>query len=212
MDLNGGAGADEFSFNDGATLIGSIDGGAGSDTLDLSAYNTGLSFSLTDAGSTDGYQGEIASGLDAILSGFDNIDGLIGSATTDDELNGLDVDADWLLGESGYQYQSTHSAVLHTLDFSGIEQLNGGSGADTFYFQDSAVFSGDLDGGAGTDTLDYSAYADAVVIDVADRYDFQYQRCLRKYRGHRRQQPNGRGQRVGRGRHLQRDGLPDRYG
>ena len=58
--------------------------------------------------------------------------------------------------------------MLHTLDFSGIEQLNGGSGADTFYFQDSAVFSGDLDGGAGTDTLDYSAYADAVVIDVAD--------------------------------------------
>ena len=93
IDLNGGAGADEFSFNDGATLSGSIDGSAGSDSLNLSAYSDGLSFTLTDAGSVDGYQGEIASGLDAILSGFDNIDALVGSATTDDELNGLDVDA-----------------------------------------------------------------------------------------------------------------------
>jgi hypothetical protein len=50
--------------------------------------------------------------------------------------------------------------------FSGIQNLNGGSGNDDFVFQPSATLSGHLDGGLGTDTLDFSSYAQAVALAI----------------------------------------------
>ncbi len=40
--LNGGAGNDVFQFSNADVLTGSIDGGAGSDTLDAEGYTTAL--------------------------------------------------------------------------------------------------------------------------------------------------------------------------
>jgi hypothetical protein len=54
--LVGGADADTFYIGDGAGLSGYIDGGGGSNTLDLSAYSTDLTFTITaaNAGTVDG--------------------------------------------------------------------------------------------------------------------------------------------------------------
>jgi hypothetical protein len=45
-----------------------------------------------------------------------------------------------------------------------MQNLTGGAGADTFAFADGAGVSGTIDGGAGTNTLDYSAYASSNVL------------------------------------------------
>jgi hypothetical protein len=50
--------------------------------------------------------------------------------------------------------------------FSGIQNLIGGSGNDDFVFQPSATLSGHLDGGLGTDNLDFSSYAQAVALAI----------------------------------------------
>src|SRR5574337_1416614 len=53
--------------------------------------------------------------------------------------------------------------------FSGIDNLAGGSGNDTFAFTGNGAVSGNLSGGGGSNTLDYSGYGSAVSFDVSDR-------------------------------------------
>ena len=50
--------------------------------------------------------------------------------------------------------------------FSGIQNVIGGSGNDDFAFQPAATLSGHLDGGLGTDTLEFSSYAQAVALAI----------------------------------------------
>ena len=57
--LIGGSGDDTFAFQNGVTLGGTLDGGAGSNTLDFSAYTTGLTIHLTGIGTTTGFQGNV---------------------------------------------------------------------------------------------------------------------------------------------------------
>ncbi|MGD8574588.1 MAG: hypothetical protein PVJ40_06520, partial [Gammaproteobacteria bacterium] len=174
-DLNGGAGSDLFAFGSGTVLNGAIDGGTGSDTLDWSTYGSGRTILLTALGSTDGFAGQDAS----IGSGFDNIEGITGSSGSGDSLSGLNAVSTWTLAAS-----ATYSSS-RTLDFAGIESLNGGNaadrfnvnsassenlngggGSDRFVFADGTATSGTVDGGTGTDTLDYSAWTTAVSVDL----------------------------------------------
>src|SRR5439155_9657002 len=46
--------------------------------------------------------------------------------------------------------------------YSSFENLTGGTGADTFVFQTAGSVSGTIDGAAGTDALDYSAFTGPV--------------------------------------------------
>jgi Ca2+-binding RTX toxin-like protein len=50
------------------------------------------------------------------------------------------------------------------VSFTAMQNLIGGAGADTFVFADGASVSGTIDGGGGTNTLDYSAYASSNVL------------------------------------------------
>ena len=106
-------------------------------------------------GSLDGFAGS-----EVAVGSFDNINELIGSAAAGDSLTGLNAGATWKLGSST-QYVSTR-----TLDFSGFEALLGGSGADTFQLQNGVTFAGTVNGGAGSDKLDYSAYGNSVTVDL----------------------------------------------
>src|SRR5262249_34348873 len=44
--------------------------------------------------------------------------------------------------------------------------LNGGAGDDTFIFEDGARVFGRIEGGQGSDTLDYSAYTTQVIVNM----------------------------------------------
>src|SRR5687767_3372571 len=52
-----------------------------------------------------------------------------------------------------------------SLHFSGIENLMGGTSTDSFLFDLAAAGFGALNGGTGSDTLNYSAFTDPVTVD-----------------------------------------------
>ncbi len=139
--LNGGAGDDTFRFTGTAVLTGNIDGGT-SATLDFSGYASSRVITLTGLGTNEGFAGTDPS----ITGGFNNITSLVGSAAAD-SLNGLNAVSGWTINGTN-QYVSTN-----TLDFSAIENLNGGSAVDTFDV--SANHTGNLHGGGDADTFNF---------------------------------------------------------
>jgi hypothetical protein len=74
QNLSGGAGFNYFTFRDGATLSGSLNGGGGSNTLDTSFYSSNESFGITGANA----------GTATVVPVFSNIQNLFGgsAATT----------------------------------------------------------------------------------------------------------------------------------
>ncbi|MBC8503428.1 MAG: M10 family metallopeptidase C-terminal domain-containing protein, partial [Chloroflexi bacterium] len=157
--LIGGFSDDTFQFNNGAALSGMIDGRTGVDRLDLSAYTSALTTRLTGLGSIDGVAGTI----DTVLSSFDNINALT-TGSGNDTLIGLDTDATWIINPN--PTDNVYASGGISLDFYGVENLTGGSATDTFKLVGTATVTGNVNGGLGAgDTLDYSTYATAVVVD-----------------------------------------------
>ncbi len=148
--LKGGPGADSFDFSDGVFVVGDVDGEGGTDTLNYSAYSTGIVARLTGPATADGYSGLESLGIGGAFAG---IDVLAGSAGLD-SLTGEDADSTWTIAAvRTYQANSAPGSLV----FSSIEALQGGAGADLF---DVAVDPGhDLKGGDGDDTF---AFRDGV--------------------------------------------------
>ena len=151
--------ADSFVFQNGAIVPGNIVGGSGTDTLDFSSYGSARNFVLTALGTHDGFKGTV----NGIGGTFDDIDALIGTTVYTDLSTGLNATATWHVNTGVDQYETSARLLDHSL----IETLVGGSGNDTFAFQDTATFSGSFNGNAGTDTLDYSAYTTAVCANLS---------------------------------------------
>jgi autotransporter-associated beta strand protein len=59
-----------------------------------------------------------------------------------------------------------NNGTLGAIGFADIENLVGGSGTDVFKFQTGGSLAGTLDGGSGTNALDYSAYKGGVTVDL----------------------------------------------
>jgi hypothetical protein len=78
-------------------------------------------------------------------------------------LVGPNTDNTWNLNSPN---AGTLSSALFdsTVTFSNVQNLTGGSGADNFVFADGAGVDGAINGGGGTNTLDYSAYFNSSVI------------------------------------------------
>jgi hypothetical protein len=53
-----------------------------------------------------------------------------------------------------------------TVAFSGVQNLTGGSAGNTFQFHTGGSLSGTLNGGGGTNTLDYTAYKGDILVDL----------------------------------------------
>jgi Ca2+-binding RTX toxin-like protein len=153
--LLGGSGADTFSFQDGGSLIGTIDGAAGHDLLTFEDTTTGRDITVTGSGTVDG-----ATGIADLVPGFDNIDELIGSLTSS---------VDTLRGGSGpntFDLTASAAGMLDGIPFANFENFDGGAGNDLFDLAAGILISGTLDGGLGTDTLDYADFTTAVTVDL----------------------------------------------
>ena len=142
--LTGGTGADTFTFSNAATLAGTIDGGAGTDSVSYSAYTTSLSISM-------------AKHL--------NLESITGGSASD-TLTGPDATNTW-------NVTGTNSGTLNGMTFSSFENLTGGTGADTFTFSNAATLAGTIDGGAGTDSVSYSAYTTSLSISMAKHLNLE---------------------------------------
>ncbi|TFH16060.1 MAG: hypothetical protein E4H02_06500, partial [Lentisphaerales bacterium] len=192
--LIGGAGNNTFVFSDGAVVAGEIDGGSGTvNMLDYTAYATPVEVDL-GAGSATGTTG--VSGIQSVQggSGDDTLAGGVGDDTLSGG-DGSDtyVFSSWWgtdtvidLGVTGtdvLDFSALPAGVIFTISAAGgvsatdvsddlesatgIENIIGGSGDNRFVFEDAAILNGTIDGGTGDgNTLDYSAYTTAVVVNL----------------------------------------------
>jgi filamentous hemagglutinin family protein len=125
--LTGGNNKDTFSFNDGVNFTGTVDGGAGTDTLDYSAYTSPLTVNL------------------AAPSGI-NIEQVRGTQNATSTLIANNTANTWTLTGS-------NSGTVNELNFSDFSNLTGGNSDDTFQFNNAANISNNINGGAGNLTL-----------------------------------------------------------
>ena len=150
--LTGNAASDDFKFGNSSSGFGMINGGGGegTDRLDYSTTITAVSVNLT-------------LGIATKMSGFQGIESLIGGTgeTTSDTLIGPNTANAWNLtgGKTGN--------VNDEFEFSGVENLTGGTNTDVFNFTDGADSFGTINGGSGAgivDTLDYALVTGPIVV------------------------------------------------
>jgi hypothetical protein len=90
---------------------------------------------------------------------------LIGNASGPISLFASDGDNTWNITSQNAGTLNS-SLLAGTVTFSGAPNLHGGNGADTFVFADGAGVDGTIDGGSGTNALDYSAYSSSVLVNL----------------------------------------------
>jgi hypothetical protein len=152
-------GTEVFAFRPGGSLVRLSASPLANDTLDFSAYGRDITVSLvamTLGG--DVWQGQVP----GVIDSFRYIPTIIGSAGND-TLIGQDAATTWTVtGTNTGDVDSVHGNV----HFSGFANFIGGSDADVFRFRDGGSVFGRIDGGGGTNTLDYSAYTGNVLVNL----------------------------------------------
>lgn len=141
--FNGQAGADSFNVESAppADAQLNIDGGADTDTLTGPASVNVWNLTAANAGNITG-----------IVTAFSSVEQLVGGPSAD-TLVGLNAASTWNI--TGPDAGNITGAIS---SFTGMENLTGGSDADQFVFANgTANVTGVVDGGGGTDGLDYSA-------------------------------------------------------
>ncbi|OGT79553.1 MAG: hypothetical protein A3H91_15460, partial [Gammaproteobacteria bacterium RIFCSPLOWO2_02_FULL_61_13] len=165
-DLIGVGGDDQFVFADGKTVGGTVDGGAGSDTVDWGAYTVSARNVVVTDLDNQGADGTEAS----ITNGFTDIEILTGAGITgtggDKLTNGTGITAtttvDWDI--SGVD-SGTLDINGDVLTFNSFANLTGDAEDDNFIFS-GGTLSGKVIGDAGTNTLDYSGAGATVAITL----------------------------------------------
>ena len=140
-------------------LAAAIDGGANGDTLSYTGRIAAVTVTLGNASTANGYTGSATD----VGGGFKGIDIVVGG-TALDSLYGRQVNNTWTFDGTNKYNDGT---VGQDLVFSNFEKLFGGSLNDAFVFKNNATFTGSIDGGVGTDTLDYSNTGNTTSITVA---------------------------------------------
>jgi hypothetical protein len=67
---------------------------------------------------------------------------------------------------TGFNTGTVNDSFLPTVTFAGVESLEATGQNNTFIFNPGSWLSGSIDGGGGLSTLDYSAYANTVIVDL----------------------------------------------
>jgi VCBS repeat-containing protein len=143
--LTGGNQADLFEVHAGGSLSGILNGGGGSDVLSYGAYGSPVSVNLVTSSSTG-------------ISSFSSVSSFMGSAAMDDFIAANTANT-WTI-------DTANSGTEHGNSFANFETLHGGTAVDTFQVAQGVSFAGTLDGAAGTDKLDYSAYSTPVEVNL----------------------------------------------
>ena len=148
-DLFGRGGNDRFVFADGAHLTGTLNGESGLDTLDLSAFTSPVSLTLSGPGSgtSNAISGSFT-GLEAVLGG-------LGSNL----LTGPD-------GGATFTITGRNAGNVNGFSFSAFQNLKGGADNDVFAFATGGSLDGNIDGGPGSNSLDYSADASPATVNL----------------------------------------------
>ncbi len=144
--LIGGTLSDTFVFADAAGVSGIINGGGNTDTLDYAAYTTAITVNLASGAAT---------GTGGVLS----IERFIGGSASD-TLIGPNALNQW------HVTGNNAGDVSGTTFFNSFENLTGNANSDWYVPSAGMGISGTFDGGGGTNTLEYIAYATAVTVNL----------------------------------------------
>ncbi|NOZ19573.1 MAG: hypothetical protein GXP25_00630, partial [Planctomycetes bacterium] len=150
LNLTGGGSTDTFTFDNSGSLTGTLDGAGGGDTVvgddNGNAFGITGSNSGTLTGKTSGWINvEILSGgAAADTFTFGNAGALTGSVTGGGG-------SDTIIGDNdgnafGITGADAGTLTSKTSGWSGIENLTGGAGDDTFTFGNAGILSGPIDG------------------------------------------------------------------
>ena len=154
--LTGGTGNDRFTFTDGVSLAGIIDGGEGSDTLVASNQGVLIDISGTDNG-TYGDQLIPWQNIENIVGGTGNDTFLLSATTLTGSLDGAGG-IDTIVGDAvpnTFVLETTNGGTVTGIlgTFSNIENLVGNIESDTFILASAGNLTGVLDGSDSLDTL-----------------------------------------------------------
>ncbi|WP_455205300.1 beta strand repeat-containing protein [Kaarinaea lacus] len=148
--LTAGSGGDLFDFASGGSVSSQVLGGTGADTLDFVDTNSAETVNLADSSAT-----RISGGSAAGFSSIEVVNG------TGDTLVGANGGNTWAI-------TGTNSGSVGGVTFSGMSTLTAGSGGDRFDFTYSGSISNQVQGGAGTDTLDFVDTGSAETVNLAN--------------------------------------------
>jgi serralysin len=164
----GGDGNDTFVIK-GADIADHVDGGAGTDTLDLSGYtNTALGFSVNLQSGLYDFTPNTFGPFSVVsvenVLGSARADTILGSAVANslsgndgnDLLSGNGGD-DTLLGGNGNDTLEGGEGNDVIEGQGGTDTERGGNGNDRFVYNVGFGYPNSVDGGAGTDTFDFRA-------------------------------------------------------
>lgn len=142
--LNGRNDTDDFTVDDGFGVGGTIDGGGGQDTIDLSSQTGAV---VVDLSGTD----------------YANIEQYTGNSTSS-TLIAADVANVWSINGS---FDGVNDGTVGVVSFVDFNNLTGGNDVDVFTLS-SGTLTGALVGGAGIDTLIGDNTANTWNITVTD--------------------------------------------
>jgi hypothetical protein len=143
--LTGGTGADTFIFSAGKTISSVIDGGAGVNSIDFSAYTTHVAVNLQLHSSN-------------VIGRFTNIANISGGSAKDTIFGPNQV--------TTWSVPTTNAVSVAGIDFTSFENLTGGTAADTFDLDAGTIVTGAIDGGSDNNKIDLSAYTTPVTINL----------------------------------------------
>jgi hypothetical protein len=94
-------GSSLFTFEDGASVNGTLDGGVGFSSLDWSAYTTAIDVTISGLGDIHGFKG-----TSPTVTSFKNVDNVIGASSNSDVLSILLAGGVWTPVNGTYQFGS----------------------------------------------------------------------------------------------------------
>ena len=161
--LSGGKLNDIYRLLPVGFVSGVVNAGLGVNTLDYSSRNNGILVSLQPKLNTD--VNVYTSVASAIGGGYAYISNLIGTSDLDTLVgaNSTTVTNNWTITDRNA------GNVNGNFNFTGIENLKGGSGIDVFRMMDqNGLITGSIDGNSsGPDWLDYSSYLTQVTVNLS---------------------------------------------
>jgi alpha-L-arabinofuranosidase len=157
-------GAHSFTINSTSIAVGGVSiSGAGIGSWTVDGTGTGNTFAINGSGLEATLNGGTGSDTFTIAAGV-IFDGTINGSGTDTLVNNSNSGTtnSWVLTGS-------NAGTVNGAPFSGIANLTGGAGNDSFAFQPGADLSGNINGSSGSDTLNWSAYGSAVTVNLASK-------------------------------------------
>jgi Ca2+-binding RTX toxin-like protein len=150
--LTGGASNDHFILGKGLGISGVIDGAGGNDTLDYTPYASAVTINIQTLAATN-------------VGGWKNLEEFVAGASSQDVFTGPDLPNSFHI--SGPNAGSLQTLGAGNFTFRQFENLRGGSQPDMFLFAPGGQLVGSIDGAAGVDQLDYSAFTYGVSVNLS---------------------------------------------